>query len=491
MMLSSRGAITTNVAMVECAAGQNSNSKQVFLLSELEKVWVSICILARRHLLEGKNVQIPNFGSFWLEERCLISDSAGYRQRFHARRLFFGINAGFSLRYGMDGVKAPLERPGLPYVKLHMAEVVAVCAVPAHTAAMALREFIMYIGEGLYCGRTFTLSFPGVAGLVVKKERFMLTADAELQAELFEADSRRWPPEVQEEGRRRLDAEQHPAATPSRPGSQASRPSRPPTAASSSAATAASGRPRAVFSAAAPKDRLFAEIEKEAERRRAGERERALAERGAAQRQDRLDRMIDDYDYYAVDDGGGLMDMAPPCPQHGGGGVTVTYRPTTGESVYGWAVDSAANSPNRRPAPEPEQDEPDVEVIEVTSEASAERPRPAVAAAAAGAKDAQLAAVLRQEEVFSRPLSRRACVEHTSVRDLIYGGPGEAPASRPPTADRPRRCDPVADGLTVAPQHNQPPADAAVAPHFGRKRHTEYYSTDDRADVLLKGLDGE
>lgn len=507
-MLSSRGAITTNVAIVECASGQNTRGKEVFLLSELEKVWVAVCILVRRHLLEGVNPQIPGLGSFWTEERCLLNDTVHYRQRFCARQVKFGVNPGFSMRYGMDSAKAPLERPNLSYVKIRMADVVGVCAVPAHTAAMALKEFIMYLGEGLYCGRTFQLSFPGVATLILKKERFMLTVDAELQGDLYDADSRRWPSEIQTLGRSKLEDERMPgSAASSRPSSQASRTSlrRPASAttvssAATTAAASSSVGSRPVFNPAAPKDRLFADIEKETMRRREAERLRQQEELAEAQQQERVDRMIDGYNCYAVDEDSGMTDTAHVHGRpHADAGCTITYRPATRESVYDWANEDEGGrrgTARERDGPAQEPDEPEVEVIEVTYEeddkdgAGAPRSAPGKPRG----KDPLLESILRQEEVFSRPISRyRDSTAHTSARDLIYASPSAEDVTTTSkggrhNAARTRRHASPDSRIAVPPQHSSFPtaADIPAVPQFGRKRHVEYHSTNDSVGALLK-----
>lgn len=462
-MLSSRGAISTNVAMVECAGGQTATPrKEVFLLSELEKVWVSLAIVTRRLLLEGKNVCIPHFLSFWVEDQVLLTDAQ--RRRYMTRKLCFGLNASFALRYGVDSVKVPLEKASQGFSKVAMADIVAVCEVPARTASMALKEFFLYIGEGMYQGRVFNLSLPGVATLVMKRERAVLTADWELTKDMFEIDARRWPVEMREAGLVVLEAGARPGSargsecTRSRPVSQVSRRSWLGSGSSTGPA------PAPAFTAAAPAGRLFSEIEEEQRRRTAHRRDRAMREVTAQQRDQRQERVERDILRFNADsDGEGEADAEQD----------VDYDKNEADHLHGWtrrgpcptttavSGESVYNLVPPPPRAETTSVEPEIEAVEevapddIIPTVLAPHDAPAGQASSFGRplyrKDVELEAVLRAEEPFSRPITRRSYHEHSSVRDLIYA------------VEQPQTEKPVNRVGTLA-------APSVETPRFGRKR---------------------
>ncbi|ORC85560.1 uncharacterized protein TM35_000341720 [Trypanosoma theileri] len=258
-MLSVLGAITNNLVMVECTSSQERCAKkEVFLLSELERAWDALSTVIRHHLIEGHNVRITNFGCFWIESRAVVSDGV---ERYHARRIHFGIDNNFALRYNIDPIKVPQEPSRLEYVKISMAEVVAIAGVPARTASMALREFFSYVGEGLFRHQVFNITFPGVASLTIKREKAVLEVEESLRREMFAIDARRWPLAVRE-------AAEAVVLAPSRPPSATPSASRPNTSRCSRPSTAARPlEPRPAFVPSAPRNRLFSEIEKDPPRR--------------------------------------------------------------------------------------------------------------------------------------------------------------------------------------------------------------------------------
>ncbi|KAH8620440.1 putative protein of unknown function (DUF4496) [Trypanosoma vivax] len=257
-VLCTRGAITTDFVMVECAASQESGGKEVFLLSELERVWDAVSFTLRHHLVQGRNVRVANFGSFWLETRTVVSDGA---ETFAARRIHFGIDGKFALRYNIDSIKVPQEPTRLAYVKVSMSDIVALAKVPASTAATALREFFSFIGEGLFRKHLFKIDFHGVASLFIRRDKVTLEVAEGLRREIFSIDSRRWPLAVREAAEAVvMNVARRPASS--------STASRPCTSSTSRTSTVSKPiEPRPAFITAAPRDRLFAEIEKEPPRR--------------------------------------------------------------------------------------------------------------------------------------------------------------------------------------------------------------------------------
>ncbi|RNF05790.1 hypothetical protein TraAM80_04323 [Trypanosoma rangeli] len=257
-MLSAHGAIVNELVMMECTSSQDQRANDIFLLSELERVWSALSMVVRQHLLEGHNVRVVNFGSFWLETRPLVSDGI---ERYYARRIHFGVDSNFALRYNIDSNKVPQEPSRLSYVKASMAEVVGIAAVPARTATMALREFFSYVGEGLFRQKVFKLTFEGVATLLIKREKSMLDVDPSLRRDIFAIDSRKWPLSVRE-------AAASVVMDTGRPATASSVSSRPSTAQLGRQSAASRPiEPRPAFVSSAPRDRLFSEIEKEPPRR--------------------------------------------------------------------------------------------------------------------------------------------------------------------------------------------------------------------------------
>lgn len=226
-MFSARGVLSTPLAMMECAGSQISCTERsnavtsgrkcsIFLLSELEKVWAALSVILRKFLTEGKSVKIPHFGSFWLEEFVLftapsISAASGPHRvlygrgggsagetRYSTRRLFFGFNRHFAVKYSLHQEKIAQEKDFINYTKILPSHLVDLCEVPAYRVMQVLKEFFLYIGEGLYLGKVFQLDFPDVASLFVKKEQMLLRHHLDLQKYLLEVDSKRWPNEIRE-----------------------------------------------------------------------------------------------------------------------------------------------------------------------------------------------------------------------------------------------------------------------------------------------------
>ncbi|KAF8291318.1 putative protein of unknown function (DUF4496) [Trypanosoma cruzi] len=257
-MLSAQGAITNELVMIECTSSQEQSAKEIFLLSELERVWTALSTVLRGHLIEGHNVRIANFGSFWFETRPVVSDGV---ERYYARRVHFGMDSNFALRYNLDSNKVPQEPPRLVYVKISMADVVSIAEVPARTASMALREFFSYVGEGLFRHKVFKITFLDVASLLIKREKSLLEIDPSFRRDIFAIDSRKWPPKVRE-------AAESVVMEIGRPATASSVVSRLSTAQLSRQSAASRPiEPRPAFVTSAPRDRLFSEIEKEPPRK--------------------------------------------------------------------------------------------------------------------------------------------------------------------------------------------------------------------------------
>eukprot|EP00796_Vickermania_ingenoplastis_P006647 gene6647-4766_t len=418
-MFSTRGSIATELAMMECASSQSCGGG-VFLLSELEKAWASLSILVGKQLLEGHHVQVPHFGAFWLEDHLLVTDKQ--RRRYVTRKVCFGLHSAVATRYHINTDKVPLVNRSLEYAKVHPAHMVAVCEVPADRIMTALREFFLYIGEGLFRGKVFQLKFPGVATLLLRKEQLVIVPDWELQMGLFNVDARRWPTEMRELCRLTLQ-EMAVRSTPD--GSHTSPSSRPSTTGSRVSLRSAPPPPKpidptSVFTSATRPGRLFSEIAKEQARRREEKRQRVA---GAAELRGRIQQISSARGpditprFYDPEYAPGPVDSGPP-------------RPFSGESIYNVLVD---NPPSPQPSWGQCSDDDDVELeveeVEVDCTGSSSMHMPCEAAPTPAErtenrplhkKNPVLESVLQQEEAFSRPISRRTYHEHSSVRDLIY-----------------------------------------------------------------------
>lgn len=237
-MFSVKGVLSTPLAMMECAGSQISSAERsstvlsgrkcsIFLLSELEKVWAALSVVLRKFLSEGKSVKIPHFGSFWLEEFVLftapsISAASGPHRvpdrrgegsaggtRYSTRRLYFGFNRYFAIKYNLHQEKIAQEKDFNTYTKILPSHLVALCEVPAYRVEQVLKEFFLYIGEGLYLGKVFQLEFPDVASLFVKKEQMLLRHHLDLQRCLLQVDSKRWPSEIRERSLAALLSDHH------------------------------------------------------------------------------------------------------------------------------------------------------------------------------------------------------------------------------------------------------------------------------------------
>ncbi|KPI87050.1 hypothetical protein ABL78_3862 [Leptomonas seymouri] len=558
-MLSTRGAITTNVALVECASGQNRADRNVFLLSELEKVWVSVAVVARRLLLDGRAVQIAPFGALWTEEYVLLRDHQ--HRPYTTRKLCFGINQNYADRYAIDASKVPLEkRSGAGYVRVSMADIVSVCGVPARTASTALKEFFMYLGEGLSRGRVFQLSMPGVATIAIKQQKVVLTMNEDLRHAMYAVDSRKWAVELREEGLKALeDLASIPAsgvvsAQSSRPStSRASHVSwrSAPTQYAPSAAEA--GERKSVFVAATPSGRTFDEIAQQEEKRRKATQMSTTVEREMRRRQEDLDRRLQHYYHYSgdgcaeyhVDPMAGAMhsseegedadheDCQPAVTVVNEGHSYSLHPPSvSGESIYNVLAENEGRAPapshqygrQRQHAHAPAlhrrrvDDEPEVEVIEMLDDeqthlanTAAKEEEEAKTKRPLAQKDAALERVLREEEPFSRPISRRTYHEMCAARDLIYSQPYEAPervSSSATAATAPSQSfqssrkaghspanAEVEERTARAPTHLQsnvsthserkPPQEEAW--RFGRKRFDGNHYNDDHVGSLIQG----
>ena len=248
-MLSNRGALNTSSLLMEVAVAQPKDSKRIFLLSEAEKVWTAMSKVIRYQLTQGNNVTVPKLGSFWFDQKHLVSDGP---TKYYSRVPHFGFNALFGTTYGLDTTSVPRESTKVVYEKLAIDQIAEASNVPATTVLLVLSEVFLFVGEGLYVGKSFSLEFPFLTAILVKREKCLVTFDCGFTSDIYAIDSRKWPLAVKEVAAMSLRP-----ATP-----QAAQP-RPRSASSSRPLVGGAVKemePKPAFVAAATQGRLFSEL---------------------------------------------------------------------------------------------------------------------------------------------------------------------------------------------------------------------------------------
>jgi hypothetical protein len=242
-MLSARGALNTASILMEVAIAQPKDSKRIFLLSEAEKVWAALSKVIRFQMTQGGNVCVPKLGSFWFDQKHLVSDGP---TKYFTRIPQFGFNALYGTTFGLDPVAVPRESVKVIFEKLAVDQIAEAANVPASTALLVLSEVFLFIGEGLFLGKVFHLEFPQLASILVKREKCQVTFDADFASDIYTIDSRKWPLAVKEVAAMGM---RPPPATQPRPRSASSRP-----------ATPREVEPKSAFVSSAPNGRLFSEL---------------------------------------------------------------------------------------------------------------------------------------------------------------------------------------------------------------------------------------
>lgn len=396
MIFSAKGSIHTSLAMMDCASSQSG--PDVFLLSELEKIWAALSTLIQQRLIEGKNARIAQFGSFWLEDFPLITDAQ--HRKYKTRKICFAVHRTMALRYHINTEKVPVEKRSLTYSTIHPSEIVALCEVPANRVVRALRDFFLYIGEGLYSQRVYNLKFPGVATLLLRKDQMLLTVESEMQQRIFEVDSRRWPREMREHCLKIMEELAESAAsscTTPRSARSVSWRAAPPTIVD----------PTHVFNPAAPSGRNFSDIEREAARQseRLAKKREALQHYRRACQVSHRDASLDSCVNAGVCGRSQYYDPCalPPSPHTADSSLS---RPHTGESIYRLLSDTQV----------PEDAEASDDDIEIEVEEVAAIPKQPAPAEGCGNPSTDLPV----EKDISPSSSRRSYHDHCSVKDLIY-----------------------------------------------------------------------
>ena len=263
-MLSTRGSATTQTIISEALASCKAAGK-ILCVPEAERTWKAASAVIRQQVLLGHSIVIPRFGGFWAKQRHVATDGGN---RYYVRQLKFGFAPGFVTTYNLDSMIAQMDSR-TKFIKLPMDLVAQEANVPADVASAILHEIFLFVGEGIHKGRTFHINFDELVDIGVKKERALVTPNAQLETDFFTIDSRKWPSGVRSMAALQLEKDRVVArpgsATSTRPSSRGSS-ARPLSARSvnqqrpsSTAATLATPRP--LFMTALPRDKTFKEIE--------------------------------------------------------------------------------------------------------------------------------------------------------------------------------------------------------------------------------------
>jgi len=278
-MLSCRGALDILAVMAEVAATQPRDAKEVFILSEAEKVWRATCKAIRLQLLQNsRNVNCLKLFGIWMAAKHVVTDGD---IKYFVRVPQFGFSAQFATTYSLDGQHVPQLSGQVAYEHLGFDRVVELCGVPATTGVYLLRESFRYIGEGLFSGRIFHIDVEGVARVLVKRDKALIQFEPSFLADLFAIDSRKWPLAVREVAWRAL------RNSPERPSSRArsASSSTPRVRPQSADPNSPDKQSRPAFVSAANRGQLFSDIQqRSASRQQHKEQEGECGDGGRAQR---------------------------------------------------------------------------------------------------------------------------------------------------------------------------------------------------------------
>lgn len=259
-MISARGAMPMGLILSEVALTKARYCAHPTLtLTDLERSWTAMSHVLRSHLMLGHSVAVTGRTcAFQIDRKVVAHDG---RTRYSLRVPSFVLHAAYITTYGMDNT-VPREASTAENKRLPLDAIAAEAKLPADVVSAALREVFLFVGEAVFQGRLMMLEFPGVATVLVKKDRVMATFAQSFLDELFAIDTRKWPAAMREAGQRVRPTQPRPES--GRPSSSAS--SRPRSASASRPSTGAPAKHNHVFVPGAPSGRLFADITAEAER---------------------------------------------------------------------------------------------------------------------------------------------------------------------------------------------------------------------------------
>lgn len=263
-----------STVLTQAIATRPRTAKTVITILEAERVWAALSRVLRAQLLLGNSVAIfRHTCAFWYKQQHVVTDGA---TKYFRRVPQFGFNPTFATTYSLDAI-VEREDQKTAFHRLPLEYVASEARLPAEHVAMIINEVFLYIGEALFSGKMLSLSFTGVATVLVKRERANVTFDESFLSDLFAIDSRKWPLAVRE-----VALKAAPIASAAAAGGAGSRPSsasaaaRPRSASSAAAASATAPNaaqpprplpPRPSFVSAAPAGKLFAELENRPVRR--------------------------------------------------------------------------------------------------------------------------------------------------------------------------------------------------------------------------------
>ena len=199
-MLSARGAQGLSIVLSEVVSDHlKTGHGAVWLLSDVQRAWKAASTVLRSQLLLGRDISIDSLACFLGDTKCVAADGP---KRYFVREHRFGFGAGFARTYGFDPslpVVHEIRGPNLrDFQKLPMEYVAAEAKLPAEFVQEVIHQVFLYVGETIFNGKLVQLDFPGVASVLVKREKAVVTFDAQFSEEVFEIDSRKWPLAVRE-----------------------------------------------------------------------------------------------------------------------------------------------------------------------------------------------------------------------------------------------------------------------------------------------------
>lgn len=254
-MISARGAQCTRTVLAEVAAlkARGPCGGVLLTLPDFERAWNAAARVLRAQLMLGASIIVsPKAMTFFQTRKVVAVDG---NTRYSLRENHAGFSVGFVTTYSLDAT-VPREDPKVTAMRLPLDLVAAEARLSIEAVSDALREVFLYVGESLFQGKLIELTFPGVATVLVKRDRAVTKFDQGFLDEMFAIDSRKWPQAVRDLAsatRSRPVHRSDVAPTSARPSSAPSRPASAPSTRGSSA-----GRPAAAIpaqAAAAPTDR--------------------------------------------------------------------------------------------------------------------------------------------------------------------------------------------------------------------------------------------
>jgi hypothetical protein len=258
--------------LAEVVDSRPSSLRRVVTLTEAEKIWSSTCRVLRAQLIQGHPIALPGRTcGFYYVTKPVVKDGD---VKYSARTPHFGFHPSFITKFSLDTAIVRVE--GKEEVKLPLEYVADDCSLPTEFVHTFLQEVFLFIGEVLFRGRLLRIDFDGVASVLVKREKAIVSMDSGFLSDIFSIDSRKWPVAVRDLARPLILRPSSPTASareslrpPSSQRSNSSKPvSRPvsagsrPSSGGRPSSSCAIETPRAAFVSTGGSGKLFAELAK-------------------------------------------------------------------------------------------------------------------------------------------------------------------------------------------------------------------------------------